>query len=333
MNNEIREWNLFDHVKYINSNPDLKKVYGSELELLNNNRDDLFKEKIWRHWCIFGLKENREWCYKEIDNNITKEYFENNYVIYITRHMCNDNSSKYWIQNYENIRKFYKNIKIIIIDDNSKDEYLKKSKDEYLKNDKNNNIEFIYTKHLGRGEILPYYYFSNSNEKKYALILHDSIVMEKEIHRFIEEKEYMSLWSFFSRTERQDNIKYFEFLFKNEIENINEYVELFKSDKWRGVFGGMSIISNKLVCALKDKYNIFEISMSKINTRKGRKVFERMLGLILHKEGINTYESLLGNIQHWCKNHYNKWWNISLNEYMSKNKKNECILSKIWTGR
>ena len=78
--------------------------------------------------------------------------------------MCNDNSSKYWIQNYENIRKFYKNIKIIIIDDNSKDEYLK-SKDKYLKNDKNNNIEFIYTKHLGRGEILPYYYFSNSNEK------------------------------------------------------------------------------------------------------------------------------------------------------------------------
>ena len=36
--------------------------------------------------------------------------------------------------------------------------------------------------------------------------------MEKEIHRFIEEKEYMSLWSFF-RTERQENIKYFEFLF------------------------------------------------------------------------------------------------------------------------
>lgn len=326
--NNIKEYTTFDYVKYVNNNPDIKQKFNRELNKLKNNdiNELILKEKIWRHWCINGNREKREWCGKGVLNNcISKEYFENNYVIYITRHMCNEVTSKYWIQNYENIRKFYKNIKVIIIDDNSKD--------EYLKNDKDYNIEIINTEHHGRGEILPYYYFSNSNGKKYALIIHDSIIMEKEIHNFIEEKEYISLWNFFPRTERKKNVEYFDYLFKNELENINEYIELFNTNEWRGVFGGMSIISNTLVCRLKDKYNIFEICMRKIDKRKGRKVFERMLGLFLHKEGINTYECLLGNIQHWCKFHYNVWWDISIDKYLSSDKKNNCILSKIWSGR
>ena len=96
------------------------------------------------------------------------EYFENNYIIFISRRIIDNNTSKYWRLNYEKIRKYYKSIKIVIIDDNSNK--------EYIKYDNIKDIEYIYTQYHNVGELLPYYYyFKNNRERKCTLIIHDSL--------------------------------------------------------------------------------------------------------------------------------------------------------------
>ena len=61
MNNKLYlEYVTFDHNKYMNDNNDLRKV----LSRRTINKKSM-REKLWRHWCIFGRNEKRN--YPRID--------------------------------------------------------------------------------------------------------------------------------------------------------------------------------------------------------------------------------------------------------------------------
>tara|TARA_Y100000816_G_scaffold86748_1_gene59724 strand:- start:1869 stop:2825 length:957 start_codon:yes stop_codon:yes gene_type:complete len=316
---EIIEYCNFDEADYAQNNIDLKKA------LLKTNNRKPYKERLWRHWCVYGRKEGRKYCKKDMKETISKENFENEYVIFITRNMRDSITAEYWKINYHKIRKHYKTIKIIIIDDNSIE--------DYIKNDDIEDVEYIYTEHKGRGEILPYYYYlKDSRERKYGLMIHDSVFLEGEIHKYITKKDYIPLWHFLPETEIKTNRKNI----KNIIQESRDrelLMKTFNECNWRGMFGSMSIISHELLKEMNEKFDIFNILMKNIKVRNDRKALERILPLCLKNMNINTYSSLLGNIHHWCKMHYGKFWDLNINEYNNSNIKNECLITKIWTGR
>lgn len=319
-NNLYLEYFNFDHNKYMNDNNDLKEV----LSRRTINKKSM-REKLWRHWCIFGRNEKRNYPRIDIQQEISIEYFENNYIIFIIRKIIDNNTSKYWRLNYEKIRKYYKSIKIVIIDDNSNK--------EYIKYDDIKDIEYIYTEHHNVGELLPYYYyFKNNRERKYALIIHDSLFLEGEIHKCIKEKDFTSLWHFLPETEIQTNRINIEKILQNNKDK-DLLMNTFNSGDWRGIFGCMSIISHNLLITMNNSFDIFNSLISKIKDRNDRKAFERILSLYLRCMNIDTSSSLLGNIHHWCKLHYGVFWDIELYEYNKSTAKDECLLTKIWTGR
>jgi hypothetical protein len=303
------EYNLFDHISYKNEYDDL-----TFLET---------KDALWRHWCLFGKKEGRNCFFFKPIPKMSKEFFEENYTIYITRHINSEITKRYWKINNEYIRKYYKKIKIIIIDDNSEEKYKNEDKDY-------KDIEFIYTTFVGCGELLPYYYFLN-NKTKYAIFIHDSVFVLDELHKYIEECEYLSLWNFNPLTEinvikNRTN----ELIELSSKINKEHFLKKFNSMNWKGVFGGMCMISHEYLKKINDTIEIEEL-LNEIKSRFNRMCLERLLGSIIEESN----KSLLGEIALWCKFHTNSFWDLSLKEFEDNKNvfEKECILLKIWTGR
>tara|TARA_R110000851_G_scaffold169164_3_gene315317 strand:- start:247 stop:495 length:249 start_codon:yes stop_codon:yes gene_type:complete len=71
----------------------------------------------------------------------------------ILRYVKDTQSSKFWISSHQYIRKFYKDNKIIIIDDNSDYTFIDEDYQNSLE-----NTSIIKSEFPKRGELLPYYY-------------------------------------------------------------------------------------------------------------------------------------------------------------------------------
>ena len=83
------------------------------------------------------------------------------------RYVNDPNANCLWMHCYDCIRKFYPENLILIIDDNSKPEYMLSKK---LYKTLLLNSEFPQ-----RGEVLPYYYYIQSKLFDIAVIIHDSV--------------------------------------------------------------------------------------------------------------------------------------------------------------
>ena len=70
----------------------------------------------------------------------------------ITRHVNSETTNRYWNHSVKILRTLYPERKIIIIDDNSNQTFVKADFNY-------NNVQIIQSEFPGRGELLPYYYF------------------------------------------------------------------------------------------------------------------------------------------------------------------------------
>lgn len=317
--NNYETYENFNFYKYISIYDDIKHLKS--------------KPKAWYHWTKYGKNENRKWCGLQNLNSLnynSKQFFEENYTIYISRHMNNETTSKYWLYNYEHIRSIYKNIRIVIIDDNSHNKFLKK--DNLYK-----DINFIYSENKRRGELLPFYYYFHNPKTKYAIMIHDSFFIHHEIHRIIFENDYIPLWNFKSHV-YFNNLHYHIKHILSKMKNSDKIISKFENRaSWVGNFGAMCIISHKRIREINEKFNFLNVMMNEINSREKRMTIERILPICNSVLNNDAYIlPLFGDIHDWCKQHLNRNWGQSMTlDYYMKNKKfkENCLAVKIWTGR
>ena len=91
----------------------------------------------------------------------------------ILRHVNNEITNKYWQRCYHQIRIFYPENTILIIDDSS--DY------SFITNKKLYKTLIINSEYEKRGEILPYYYYLQNKLFDTAVIIHDSVFIQKYI--------------------------------------------------------------------------------------------------------------------------------------------------------
>ena len=103
------------------------------------------------------------------------------------RHVKDENSDKHWKISYKCIKTYFPECPIVIIDDNSKQEYIDK---EF----QNNLIDTIVlnSEYPKRGELLPYYYYSRNKFFDVAIIIHDSVFINKRFE--VKVDNYKFLW-------------------------------------------------------------------------------------------------------------------------------------------
>ena len=223
------------------------------------------------------------------------------------RHVNNELTNKYWIKCVNSIRQYYPENNILIIDDNSNYEYI--TEQPLYK------TTIINSEYPNRGELLPYYYYLHNKLFDIAVIIHDSVFINKYIDMSVHK--YKLLWEF---EHDWDQIE-------DEIRMINVFNDLelkaFYDTKnlWKGCFGCMSIITHDYLTHINNKYDISKLLDCVLN-RYNRSSFERVIGCLLQKEGKK--ETLLGDIHNYCN------WGIHFNEI---DKYENLPIIKCWTGR
>lgn len=226
--------------------------------------------------------------------------------IIMLRHVKSKDTNKYWVYCYKCIRKFYPENKILIIDDNSN--Y------KYITNEELYKTRIIKSEYPGRGELLPYLYYLQNKDFETALIIHDSVFINKKID--LSVNNYKILWNFEHKWDQIDDET-------KMIEKINneELTQFYKNKNlWEGCYGGMSIITHDYLTFINNKYDIRKL-LDCIKTRYNRCSFERVLACLLQKHCVN--ETLFGNIHKYCR------WGIKFD-----NKDNyDLPFIKVWVGR
>lgn len=252
------------------------------------------------------------------------------YGFIITRHVNSEKTNKYWNKCVRCIRTFYPFKKIIIVDDNSNQKYVKADL-EY------SNIQIIQSEFPGRGELLPYYYFHRDHFFDNAIIIHDSIFFHKRINfEKLIGTSVLPLWHFEADKETLGKSLFISNKLKNNFEiqkklSLNDNILGLNHQKWYGCFGVQSLINYNFLKYIEKKYNIFNL-LSVVKNRQDRCALERVFGAIFFTEDINNLKktrSLFGNIFNYQK------WRYSFDEYENdiKQKKISKAIVKVFSGR
>lgn len=259
----------------------------------------------------------------------------------VLRHVNSELTNHYWNECIQCIRRLYPLKKIVVIDDNSKQDFVRAFY-EYQ------NVEYIQSEFPQRGELLPYYYFHKNRFFDNAIILHDSVFIHKRINfDLFRGVQVLPLWHFKnSRDENYEKLvqisKYLNFSnkFHEEFKNVkeNKYLNMSIVDgnnKWNGCFGVQTYINHEFLNYIQKKYNMFNM-LKVIRCRKDRCCLERILGLIISMENsrLKRVPSLFGDILKYQNGEYH--WGYTFHKYKNKLNNERKIMVpyvKVWTGR
>ncbi len=255
-----------------------------------------------------------------------------NYGFIITRHVNSEKTNKYWNQTVKLIRTFYPLRQIVIIDDNSKQEFIKADFDY-------SNLTIIQSEYHGRGELLPYIYYLRYKWFPNAVIIHDSLFIHKRIPFETFSMPVIPLWHHIYDKENIHNIIRLtstltnnktllkKITFKDEmIMNLST-----SNNQFNLCFGGQCYIKLYFLELLESKYHISNL-VSAIHNRKDRCSFERVLGLLFCQEypRLLIIKSLFGDIMR-----QHRAFSYTYDDYCKDLKKKRAIMPfvKVWTGR
>ena len=186
----------------------------------------------------------------------------------VLRHVRDKLTNIYWNHCYNCIRKYYPEYLILIIDDNSNYKYIQK---RILY-----KTRIINSRYRGRGELLPYYYYLHNKLFDNAVIIHDSVFINRHIDTNVDK--YKLIWEFEHHWDQIKDETKMIMLF-NDVELLNFYKN---KDLWKGCFGGMSIITHDYLMDVNNKYNISKL-LDHVLTRFNRCSFERVIACLLQK--------------------------------------------------
>jgi hypothetical protein len=226
----------------------------------------------------------------------------------IVRHVNSKQTDYYWKECYTCIRKWYTD-PILIVDDSSHPEFL---------NDNMNlvNCQIVYdTEHKGCAELLGYYYFELMHPFETAVIIHDSVFIQKRIEFSTVNMKF--LWTFTKAWDHELEKHYLELC-----KDMPDIIRFYREGQWEGCYGLMSVIQWSFVCQLK-QYGLFTV-LDKLKERDHRSAMERVLGFLAYYVG-SVEKSIYGEIHS-----YTRWGGTFL-EYLGSDSDLDVV--KVWTGR
>ena len=259
------------------------------------------------------------------------------YGFVITRHVNSEMTNHYWNECIRCIRRYYPVHKIVIIDDNSNQHFVKP---EHPFIDKDPNIQIIASEYPQRGELLPFLYYDKYRWFESAVFLHDSVFFQSRIRFGNMQEPVVPLWHFDTKNDPDSSIHH---TYKNFISLLPNGYQLQQSldaqqqqilrwnTSWHGCFGCQCFIRYYFLHAIVTKYELHRLTRI-VSNRNDRCALERLFGLIFYKESpsLQKKKSLLGNI-----GSYMPWgYSYDFYKHNKQNKKKYKIpLVKVWTGR
>ena len=258
-----------------------------------------------------------------IENNVIENNFIENNVIennldfgfIITRHVTSKKTNRYWNRNVKLLRTYYPNKLIVIIDDNSNLNFL-------LAFHNYKNIITIQSEYIGRGELLPYIYYSKNKWFERAVIIHDGVFFHKRINfEKFSNIPAISLWHFASGNQQchlENNLRIADCL------NYSDIIKsLLHKQCWVGCFGVQCYIKHDFLQFIMNKYNMSEL-INVVTCREDRCSLERIFAVIFFME-LKITKSIFGDMT------LKKMWGGNFDSYINNIPSSSVV--KVFTGR
>jgi len=195
-------------------------------------------------------------------------------------------------------------------------------------------VEIIQSEFPGAGEILPYYYMYHRKLGKKAIILQDSMFIQRKLD-ISDVKDYKFLWQFGSKICLLNVAEKLQaFIMSTERRSQTIYGEIYDTlmeYKWHGCFGTSMIISLDFLNELQEKTGILDL-LGEIKRREDRYILERLVGIYTHciiNKDVKDV-SLLGSIFHQSYK-FGLTYDEYLSDYAVLTKEHAII--KVWNGR
>jgi hypothetical protein len=246
-----------------------------------------------------------------------------NFGFIITRHVNSERTNNYWNKCVNLIKHVYPLRPIVIIDDNSKKEFVKEWRNY-------ENVTIISSEYPGRGELLPFVYLLKYKWFEKAVVLHDSLFVHERIPIELFNSDVIPLWHHPYDAENLANILRIVDVLKNNNILIKK---LLKDKNFNLCFGCQCFITLPFLEKLQQKYQFTNL-IHVVTNRTDRCALERVIGLLFHLEQHNflkKYPSLFGNI----KSHFNAFY-YNYEHYIHDYNLRKIIqhkFVKVWTGR
>ena len=207
----------------------------------------------------------------------------------ITRYVNEPEQDMLWRECLACVRVWYPSVPFIIIDDHSTIQIDNNVLDEYT-------IVVHSELSPGVGEFLPYYYLYTYKYFDKAIIMHDSVFLQKPFDiTDLDIQTVRFLWNFYEFEHEQPSV----LLIKEMLTRININPNIYHFLGWtvHGCFGVMSIITTSFLDSLVNKYSLFSI-IPLICTREHRKCVERVftIACFMYLSGC-LQKSIFGKIR------------------------------------
>lgn len=229
----------------------------------------------------------------------------------ILRHVSSEDNNRYWIKSYECVRRFHPEAPIMIIDDNSRQEYL-------------TNIDLyktmiIYAEHPKRAELLPYLYYKKYKIAEQAIIIHDSLFINCEMD--FTTNTWKPIWEFEHTWDQpEDELRMLRVFGNNKILRFHE-----DKTNWKGTMGVMTIINHDFLCSVYKTFDFHEF-IELVKGRFHRQTLERVISCIFHFH--EKQDALLGNMQKYMR------WGTSFDTIFNNHEQFKHLhVLKCWSGR
>jgi hypothetical protein len=175
----------------------------------------------------------------------------------------------------------------------------------------------IQSEYIGRGELLPYYYFLKNPLFDTAVCIHDSVFINKYID--FDTNSCSFIWHFddheWDNTIDEQNMI-------SQLKDSQKLLEYYNDKNlWKGCFGVMSVISHEFLKKIDDLYDL-ERLLILIKNKHDRCCFERVFACMIQ---YNTnFTSLYGDIHKYGP------FGIQINyiDHLS-----HLPIIKVWSGR
>jgi len=254
----------------------------------------------------------------------------------MTRYVNSEKSNAYWQEAYTCIRKLYPDVLVLIIDDNSRPEYLK----IHPETPSLANVWFIQSEFQGRGELLAYYYFWKYKPPfEKAIMIHDSVFIQHSFREWFSQRvaeidTVRFLWHFphfFDEPTKEETYLRELECSPRLIEDL-VYFHQGLQNEWFGCFGVMSVIDAGFLANLVDKYGLFKW-LQMVFSRNERYVIERVFAVLCCIEDRAACKSLLGDIYETPRNFHFGWDDYVKEEWKKEDAMTRLPLLKVWSGR
>ena len=184
----------------------------------------------------------------------------------IIRHVNSSVTNEYWAESLRCIKKWYPDCPVMIVDDNSNPNFLHEPESLDL-----TNVTVVQSEFHKRAELLPYYYFHKLKPFDKAVIIHDSVFIQKYVN-FDNVNDVSFLWSFTHDWDAPES----ELDIISKLKSNNILRTIYNSkDIWLGCFGVMSCITHDFLSSIVDNYDMFDL-LNYIDSRDKRMCLERI---------------------------------------------------------